>query len=207
MTIHIMLAFNVQGRFSELISTLPICNPDFVVSQALLKMPENHDRQPIDIVALDGTQTHPALMGVLQQYQTQTDTQKFVIYDFQESVQRGINYLAAGVTGLFKHECAATQLAEKLRGVQAGQVYIEPELAQVLAMRQIRRLLQPFNALCSRDYDVFCLLAEGLSIDEIALQLGVSSKTVFNCQTQVKKRLYLNSKTEIQEFAKNHGII
>lgn len=203
MSIHILLASNTIESFSDLIATLPKHIPDFEVSYAT----QHLSAKSFDIVAIDGAQASLALMQDLQQYQANASVQKLVIYNFQDTVQQGINYLASGVSGLFMHLCSCDNLAEKFRAVNVGQVYIEPELAQLLAMRQIRKLLQPFNTLCSRDFDVFCLLAEGFSIDDIAVQLGISSKTVFNCQTQIKKLLNLSSKIEIEQFAKMHGII
>jgi two-component system, NarL family, invasion response regulator UvrY len=207
LSIHILLPSQATGGFSELIETLPKFSPDFVVSHAS----GDNFTKPVDgafdIVVLDGVQQSQLLMSDVQHHQTLSDATKLVIYNFQDNVQQGINYLASGVTGLFMHEYSTDSLAEKFRAIHLGHVYLEPELAQILAMRHIRKLLQPFNTLCSRDYDVFCLLAEGLTIDNIALQLDVSSKTVFNCQTQIKKLLNLSSKSEIQKFAKIHGII
>lgn len=205
MSIRVVLNSTKQGSFKELILSLPQ-SADFSVSHAEHNSALLSNDAP-DIVALDGLEPEQQLMATMQRYQTATVVPKLVIYNFQNSIQQGINYLSSGVSGLFTHLCSPDSLAEKFLAIHAGQVYIEPELAQILAMRQIRKLLQPFNSLCSRDFDVFCLLAEELAIDDIAIQLGVSTKTVFNCQTQIKKLLGLPNKSAFRQFAKKHGII
>ena len=63
------------------------------------------------------------------------------------------------------------------------------------------------NETASREFDVFCMLAEGCSLQVMANQLGVSSKTVSNCQSQIKAKLDLEARDEIIKFAKKHGLI
>lgn len=74
-------------------------------------------------------------------------------------------------------------------------------------MRQIKKWLEPFISLSSREFDVFCLLAEGCSLKTIAERLGINSKTVSNCQTAIKLKLALDSRQAIKTFAKYHGLI
>nr|WP_225587876.1 LuxR C-terminal-related transcriptional regulator [Methylomonas fluvii] len=74
-------------------------------------------------------------------------------------------------------------------------------------MRQIKKQLEPFVSLSSREFDVFCLLAEGCSLQTIATQLGISSKTVSNCQTQIKLKLAIDNRDTLTEFANSHGLI
>nr|WP_305890925.1 LuxR C-terminal-related transcriptional regulator [Methylomonas sp. WSC-7] len=74
-------------------------------------------------------------------------------------------------------------------------------------MRQIKKQLEPFSALSSREFDVFCLLAEDCSLQAIASQLGISSKTVSNCQTQIKLKLAIDNRGSLRKFADCHGLI
>jgi len=87
------------------------------------------------------------------------------------------------------------------------QLYLEKDLIQILALRQIKKILQPFSQLTAREYDVFCLLAENYSIQTTASLLSISAKTAFNCQTKIRKKLTLKNQLEITQFAKKHGLI
>jgi len=112
-----------------------------------------------------------------------------------------------GVTGLLDAMPEPNQLFEIVRLIHQGEYYLDKQIAQLLAMRQIKKALEPFVVLSSREFDIFCLLAEGYSLQAIAEQLGVSSKTVSNGQTQIKLKLGIESKQQIRHMAKTHGLM
>nr|WP_305891514.1 LuxR C-terminal-related transcriptional regulator [Methylomonas sp. SURF-1] len=67
--------------------------------------------------------------------------------------------------------------------------------------------MEPFNTLSSREFDVFCMLAEDFALQDIAEQLGISRKTVSNCQTSLKLKLGLQGRPTMKKFAESHGLI
>ena len=130
-----------------------------------------------------------------------------IIVSAPHSCANATAYLQAGVSGLLDALHPPEKLAGILRRVGAGEYYLDQNIAQLLAMRQIKKLLAPFATLNSREYDVFCMLAEGNSLQTIAGQLGISAKTVSNCQSQLKAKLSLESRDAIVAFAKKHSLI
>lgn len=123
-----------------------------------------------------------------------------------QSMVNAMESLKSGAVGLLNQALTAEQFAEILSRIQAGHYYLDQEIAQQLAIRQMNKLLEPFTGLTSREFDVFCMLSEGLSLQEMAKQLGVSSKTVSNCQSQIKSKLGLHTREAIEMFAKTHGL-
>lgn len=115
--------------------------------------------------------------------------------------------IQSGVAGLLCVPFTPARLADVVRRVSGGQFFLDDEIAQVLAMRHIKKALEPFAILSSREFDVFCLLAEGCSLQIISQQLGISQKTVSNCQTQLKLKLRIENRGEMAVFAKRHGLI
>lgn len=115
--------------------------------------------------------------------------------------------LRAGATGVLDREHPAAELAAIVRHVLAGEYYLDQNIAQLLAVRHIKKLLAPFTALSSREFDVFCLLAEGCSLQAIGEQLGISRKTVSNCQALLKLKLGMRNRRDMVNFAKSHGLI
>ena len=108
-------------------------------------------------------------------------------------------------------DCLAIERAKSKRTevteLYYDQLYLETDLVQILAMRQINKTLLPFKQLTAREFDVFCLLAEDYSIQTIAQQLSITTKTAFNCQAQVRKKLNLRNQQHIVEQAKNYGLV
>lgn len=158
-----------------------------------------------DVVLLTDTRESDnfALIRSFREYRPQV---KFIVVLGHRYAQAG-PYLQSGVSGLLAEIPESKQFAEILRKICVGAYYLDQNIAQLLAMRQIKKMLEPFVLLTSREFDVFCLLAEGGRLQAIAEQLGVSSKTVSNCQTQIKLKLKLGNRGEIKRFAFSHGLI
>lgn len=125
------------------------------------------------------------------------------LYDIPLALQ----YMKVGAAGILNTSCNKDKLQKIVKSIYDGQLYLNDGLTQVLALRQINRILKPFVQLTSREFDVFCLLAENYSIRMIADELSVTVKTAFNCQTQVKKKLQLNNQQEMIQLAKKSGLI
>jgi len=58
-----------------------------------------------------------------------------------------------------------------------------------------------------REFQIFCMFAEGLNANDIAADLSLSVKTVANYQTQIKEKLGVSSTTELIKLAISNGII
>lgn len=158
------------------------------------------------VVLLDADNAESANLALIRQCRQHMPACKFLVL-FRHSAVAATFYLQQGVTGLLVSLPGAEHLAELLSRLLAGEYYLDQTLAQLLAMRQIKKMLEPFSALSSREFDVFCLLSEGFKLQQIAEQLGISSKTVSNCQTQIKFKLALDNRAALIKFAKNHGLI
>jgi two-component system invasion response regulator UvrY len=96
--------------------------------------------------------------------------------------------LEAGARGYVSKNAPPEQIIEAVRRVAAGRSYIEPEMAQELALGHIRPASQ-LSQLSSREIEILRLLADGSSLTEIAEAIGLSYKTVANQCTQLKAKL------------------
>lgn len=115
--------------------------------------------------------------------------------------------LQAGARGYIGKHCAASLLAAAVREVANGTIYIDPDIAQRLAARKIEGSNSPLQDLSTREFEVLCLLAEGLSVNTIAKRLALSCKTVANYATQLKRKLAVATTSELTRLAIRHGVI
>jgi len=177
----------------EVITVEPSSSPEFPIDE-------------IDCVLFDGT--GDGRWGVEQiKHLHLLRPQCKILVSMPNSILSAVDLLQAGAVGLLKQSQTAEQFVSILNRLQSGHFYLDQDIAQQLAIRQIKRLLAPFNQLTSREFDVFCLLAEGFSLQSMAEQLCVSSKTVSNCKSQIKSKLGIESREAMHEFAKIHGLI
>jgi two-component system, NarL family, invasion response regulator UvrY len=114
--------------------------------------------------------------------------------------------LRAGAKGYVSKNAPPDQILEGLKRVAGGHSYIEPEIAQELALWNVRASLHPLNDLSRRDLEILRLLAKGSSLAEIASIVGVSYKTVANHCSQIKAKLGVARTADLIRIAISCGI-
>ncbi len=89
----------------------------------------------------------------------------------------------------------------------SGNIFLDPDIAQRLAFQKTRGASSPIAGLSTREFEIFCLLAEGETVSDIARRLSLSGKTVANYATQIKSKLDVSSVAEIARLAIRHGFV
>ncbi len=81
------------------------------------------------------------------------------------------------------------------------------EIAQKVAIHSLSGELSSMEALTTREFEVFRLIAKGLSVNDIANLLSISHKTVATYQTRLKRKLNIQSPIDLVKIAMNQGIL
>jgi DNA-binding NarL/FixJ family response regulator len=120
--------------------------------------------------------------------------------------------LEGGACGYLAKEAAPRDLVEAIRVVAAGEVYVRPSVARMLATavvtgRTVNTARDRFAGLSEREQTVLTLVAKGYSGAEIARQLGISSKTVDSYKRRIQAKLDLAHRTSYVEFAIEAGVL
>jgi len=113
--------------------------------------------------------------------------------------------LEAGARGYVSKNAPPEQIIEAVKRVASGRSYIEPEMAQELALGNVRPASHPLSQLSSREIEILRLLADGSSLTEIAEAIGVSYKTVANQCTQLKAKLATPRMADLIRVAISYG--
>jgi DNA-binding NarL/FixJ family response regulator len=128
----------------------------------------------------------------------------FSMYDDTAFVEKA---LSAGARGYITKNSAAEIMVDAIRAIASGKAYIEHELAQSMALHKATGSREIFACLTTREFQIFNLLAHGLTPTETANELALSYKTVANYTTQIKSKLNVKSTTELVHLAIRHGVI
>ena len=96
--------------------------------------------------------------------------------------------LEAGALGYVTKSASPQMLLDALRAAAEGRRFIEPEVAQDLALRHVAAGGK-LDRLTPRELDILRLLAAGRSLTEIAASLSVSYKTVANTSSTMRTKL------------------
>lgn len=129
----------------------------------------------------------------------------FSIHDEKVYVERAF---AAGAKGYLTKNSAPDLLITAVQTIVEGEIFIEGGLkaarSETAATNQIRPLL---DSLTPKEFDVFRLLAKGLTTHEAANELCLGVKTVANYSTLIKAKLKVNTAAELARIAIDLKII
>lgn len=123
----------------------------------------------------------------------------FSVHHEQAYVSRA---LAAGARGYITKNSAPEILSEAIQAIMQGDCYVEQGLLKTSIDTSMtfdhQTLIAQFSP---REFDVFRLLAQGLTAQKVAEQLCLGQKTVANYATQIKKKLHVNTSAELAHIA------
>jgi DNA-binding NarL/FixJ family response regulator len=125
-------------------------------------------------------------------------------FDRDDYVFQGVR---AGAVGYLLKDLPAEKLYETIRRVQAGEVFIQPEIAS----RTLRAALHPagdlLEPLSEREREVLVMLAQGVPNKEIADKLHLAEGTVKNHVSNILGKLQVQNRTQAGNLARERGLI
>ncbi|PKO86515.1 MAG: DNA-binding response regulator [Betaproteobacteria bacterium HGW-Betaproteobacteria-12] len=106
--------------------------------------------------------------------------------------------------------CKRADPAEFLRAVgqiAAGRRYLDPELAQTVALAQLSGSANPVETLTEKELAVFLKLAGGRSVNDVAADFCLSPSTVGTHLYHIKQKLNVQNAAELTLVAVRNGLI
>ncbi len=114
--------------------------------------------------------------------------------------------LQAGAAGYVSKNAPPEEILEGIRRVADGQSYVAQNLAQEMALLQVRSRRRPLDDLSPRDLEILRMLGEGRSLRQIADALGLSYKTIANTCGQMKLKLGVERTAELIRIALQNNL-
>lgn len=122
--------------------------------------------------------------------------------------------LRAGAKGYVTKEAATERLFECLDTVLKGDYFMDPLLSRSVAEGLLKSeepqadvLAEGYSKLTTREQEVLCFVAEGLSTKEIAEKFFISVRTVENHRYKIMNKLGLHSTLELVRYAVRYGLV
>lgn len=116
--------------------------------------------------------------------------------------------LQEGALGFLSKRSAPEALLEAVAVVAAGRRYLDPALAQKLALAEFDGAAKsPVERLSEREFEVFVRLAGGATVQRIAADLNLSASTIGTHLYNIKQKLAVVNQSELTLIAIRHGLI
>jgi NarL family two-component system response regulator LiaR len=116
--------------------------------------------------------------------------------------------IKAGALGYVLKDSSSEELIEAIRAIYRREPHLHPDIARKL-MREIQQPqdLHPTDEpLTERELEVLCLVARGLSNQEIAGELVIVEQTVRAHMSSILSKLHLANRTQAALYALRRGI-
>lgn len=175
--------------------------------RTLLRMA--HELQP-DIITLDISM--PQLNGVdaARKLKKIVPCSKLIFVTMHADPAYVNEAFKAGASGYLLKRSAGSELLQAIQSVMDGQCYVTPLVAKGLVQSVITgekpAILQD-KSLTGRQREVLQLVAEGMTVKEIASTLNLSPKTVEFHKSQIMTQLDLHTTAELTKYALVHGLL
>jgi two-component system invasion response regulator UvrY len=132
---------------------------------------------------------------------------RILVLSGHEDVMHARRVLKAGAAGYLTKRSAAEELIQAIRQVDQGKTYLEPSIAQQMAVQQLSGQKSPVDMLSEKEFKVFLALARGRSVQEIADVMSLSPRTIGTHLYNIKQKLGASNSAELAIIAIRAGLI
>ena len=120
----------------------------------------------------------------------------------------GTRFLKAGASGYLQKSSATDQLIDAIRKVFNGGKYISSALTDRLVTNLNRDHERPLHeSLTDREFQVFCLLATGKKLKEIADELCLSINTISTYRSRILQKVDMSSNADVIRYAIKNKLV
>ena len=157
-----------------------------------------------DVIVMDlsmpGRGGLESIRHILQRY----PEQRILVFTMHENAALAAQALRAGAKGYLTKSVSPDLIMDAIHQIMQGGQPIDADLAAAIKQSELESA--PHLQLAPREFEIFRLLANGQSVDEIGQRLHIGVKTVSNYQTTIRQKLGVTTTIELHQYARQHGL-
>ena len=161
-----------------------------------------------DVMVLDLSMPGIGGLESLRRICSRDSNAKVLVFSVHDEMVYVDRAMQAGAKGYITKNSAPGILVEAIQKIAKGEIYIEQGLINKMPLQNSEADYQTLiDTLSVREFDIFLLLAKGLTAHKIADELCLGYKTVANYGTQIKIKLNVSTIAELAHIAIIQGIL
>ena len=161
-----------------------------------------------DLVLLDINMPDRSGIDVLRHIRSGYPRVRVLVLSGLPERQYALNVLRAGASGYLAKDAAAEELLKAVHTVLNGRRYVSASLAELLVEDLDSDRDKPLHdSLSTREFQIFCKLAAGRGVSDIANELSLSVKTVSTYRTRILEKMKFTNNADLTSYALRSGII
>ncbi len=164
-------------------------------------------KQSFEVVLLDIAMPNKDGLDVLKQLRHEFPKLPVLMLSTYPEKQYAVRCLKLCANGYLNKSTNPAELAQAIRKVAAGGIYVNPAMAETLAMALANPENKlPHEDLSHREYQVFCQIAAGQSLTQIAEKLSLSLNTISTYRARILSKTHTKNDVEIALYAVKNAL-
>jgi DNA-binding NarL/FixJ family response regulator len=161
-----------------------------------------------DVLVLDISMPGRSGIELIRLVKAEYPKLPILVFSLYDELQYAVRALRAGASGYLTKDNDSDTLVAVIRKLAAGGIYLSETVAEQMA-REIMPASEtlPHTELSDREFQVFRLLAEGMSPSAIAERLSLSIKTVSTHKTHIQQKMGLTNTADLIHYAIRHQLL
>ena len=175
-------------------------------SDDLITMVQQHPAEEYNLILLDIAMPGKGALDVLKQLKLENPKLPILVVSVYSEDQYAVRFIKAGAAGYLTKESDPDLLVEAVRKVARGGKYASPRITEKLAFDFSNSDKPLHETLSDREYQVFGMIANGISLTDIGKQLSLSVKTISTHRTRILEKMKMKKNAELIRYAINNNL-
>ena len=132
---------------------------------------------------------------------------RVLVFTMHSGAAYALQAFRAGAKGYVTKSSPPDLLIKAVRDIAEGRLAICPEISEALAVDRVQEEKTGLHGLSPREFEIFRMILDAKSTDEIASAFNLSRKTVANYHYAIKSKLGVDSDIELLYFGLRQGLV
>lgn len=162
----------------------------------------------VDVLILDMSMPGKSGIALIQQITAVKPALPILVLSMHQESQYAVQAMRAGASGYITKNTASSQLIDGIRKVAEGGTFVSPGISDKLIKQMHKPETElPHTKLTPREFQIFNMLVEGHSVNDIANILSLSNKTISTHKAAVLQKMEAATTANLVYYAMKHGLI
>lgn len=161
----------------------------------------NYNNVKPDVVVIDLTMEGIGGIETIRRIKAMDKHAKLLAFSMHDDSIFATRAMQAGANGYVTKSSAPNVLVEAVFAVAKNKKYISQDIAEKITQSHVmpnqNESFDILNTLSAREFEVFQLLAKGLSLEDVANTLHLDYKTIANTQTRLRQKLNVSNTAQL----------
>jgi DNA-binding NarL/FixJ family response regulator len=169
---------------------------------------KHFDADTCDILVLDISFPDSDGLDMLERLRAVWPALKILVMSMHPEEQYALRAMKTGARGYISKSSPSVELIDAIRKIARGARYYSEKVVDKMAGGYLEQSSdKPHEQLTNREFQVFMLLARGLSVQEISRLLVLSSNTVYTFRRRIFDKMDLQTNAGLIHYAVQNNLV